>query len=167
MRKSWLSFVIVILVCNCFWFGGNREDSRPIKAVASYHDPLVNLFDNSSTWFDESDGLWKPAGGDRAHLARVLLTDGGYVEFSLPVSGVYFHFDKSDYRSAESFIRRRQPGQTSADYLDTGFEFVYSRDPGPDSTFGFGHSFTPPIVALLIEGPCLLEDIVYHGGVRP
>lgn len=166
MKKLWTSFGLVLLLAG-FGISAGREHLRPIKSVDSYHEAMENLFRNSSTWYDETDDLWKPSGGDRVHLARILLPEGGFVEFSLPVSGIYFHFDKSEYRSARSFIHRKHPSVSASDYLATGFEFVYATDPGPDSTMGFGQSFIPPIVALELIGPVYLEDIVYADGVRP
>lgn len=158
--------IMLVWVAATMIVAGPARTSRPIKA--SYHErALENLLDYSTAYLDPKDDLWKPAGGDRIHLSRLILPEGGFVEFSLPVSGAFFFFDKSDYRSAKSFIRRKQHGESAQDYLATGFEFAYTQDPGPDETMGFGQSFIPPIVALLLEGPCLLENLVYDEGRRP
>lgn len=155
LKKNLLVIISIFIV--------SLTGCAPSANSRSYHnDNLENLFEYSSTYLDPIDNLWKPAGGDRVHLARIVLPEGGFVEFSLPVTSVFFYFEKSQYRSAKSFIRRKQPAQSVHEYLETGFEFVYAQDPGPDSSMGFGQGFTPPIVALLLEGPCVLENIVYE-----
>ena len=128
---------------------------------------LEALLKYSDTYLDPENTLWKPDGGDRVHLSRIILPHGGFVEFSLPLSGVFIYFEKSNTRTARAFAERKTSGQSSKDYLETGFPFIMLPDPGANKTWGFGHSFTPNIVALELTGPCMLEDIVYNPAGNP
>jgi hypothetical protein len=122
-------------------------------------DDYEALLEYSQIYYDSARAWWKP-NGDPTHLVRLIMPQGGFMEFARAVSAVHFYWEPSASRDARSWTLRKDEGfeGTSAEYLATGSTFITETEPPATEPWAFGHNFSPSIVALEITGPCTLTQ---------
>ena len=143
----------------------------------SFRDVYAHLIEYSDLDDEiQANGLWSISGGVEVRIARLILPQGGHVEFAKNVSLVNFYFLPSTIPRTirfwyEPWVRTRETGALGSDnYFDLANDLALDEPPSAQY-WKFHQHFDPPINALEIYGPVALSwasDVVATGtGMAP
>jgi hypothetical protein len=125
----------------------------------SFQDEYAHLMGYSDIQWLPSENVWAIVGGRELQTARIVLPEGGYVEFAVDLFKVNVYFLPAPIRTSLYFTDRptsitEEQAQT---HLDTGLTWITDPEPSAKRPWMFSHEFAIPIAALSFVGPVWLS----------